>query len=64
MQVELGSGNVIGPYCVLQGPVVLGDEPPHLVGHPGPAGLPPPVAVERMESGEVGLPSPSPPGAA
>lgn len=25
-QVELGSGNVIGPYCVLQGPVVLGDD--------------------------------------
>lgn len=25
-QVELGRGNVIGPYCVLQGPVVLGDD--------------------------------------
>ncbi len=25
-QVELGSNNVIGPYCVLQGAVVLGDD--------------------------------------
>jgi UDP-N-acetylglucosamine acyltransferase len=25
-QVELGSGNVIGPFCVLQGPVVIGDD--------------------------------------
>ncbi|GAA1508903.1 UDP-N-acetylglucosamine acyltransferase [Nocardioides humi] len=25
-QVELGAGNVIGPYAVLQGPVVLGDD--------------------------------------
>lgn len=25
-QVELGTGNVIGPYCVLQGAVVLGDD--------------------------------------
>lgn len=25
-QVELGTGNVIGPYAVLQGPLVLGDD--------------------------------------
>ena len=24
-QVELGSDNVIGPYCVLEGPLVIGD---------------------------------------
>ena len=25
-QVTMGTGNVIGPYCVLQGPVTLGDD--------------------------------------
>lgn len=30
--VEMGTGNVIGPFCVLQGPLVLGDDN-HLTAH-------------------------------